>query len=275
MRQFKNIAVIGGGLFGSIAARALKMDGHTVTIYDNRQPQRASQCAACLMKAGWMTGLGDRAKIGMRQLELMYDVREIPFKTHPGGLTAKVWWIDPATILNQVVQIATVTRVTTDNHIHFSDGTSNCFDAVVIAAGVWSSNIIDTPHTIQAKAGCTLYYPGRTDPQIHVWAPYKQAVAFNIRDNLTWFGDGTAILSKNWTEEYVYRAIDHAKHCARLDPALMLEYRVGLRPYVKKHNGGVFDKIANNQWLLTGGAKNGTVLAGYFARRLLEDLQND
>ena len=54
-----NLGIIGGGLFGSIAAAHLHQQGWDVTVFDSRAPQRASQCAGCLFKPSWLSGLPD------------------------------------------------------------------------------------------------------------------------------------------------------------------------------------------------------------------------
>ncbi len=115
------------------------------------------------------------------------------------------------------------------------------------------------------------YRASLPEARLHVWAPYRQSVAFNIEPGVAWFGDGTALKPESFKPHHVARALHHAENLG-LHPSGLIETRVGIRPYVKGHVGW-FRQAGARCWVSTGGAKNGVVLAAVQARQFLEALR--
>lgn len=284
----KHVVIVGAGLFGSIAAKLCLRAGHRVTVIDDNRPFSGSKPAACLMKPGWMSGLGEKADIGLQVLGMLYDVHEIPFHTRAGNVN--VFWVDPAKVLDHGAETirGTVTDINPDgsvvyiphNKVPGADPQNvqiTYGDAVLVAAGVWCKQLVEGLPEIRALVGSALLFKGETkQPRITVWAPYKQAVSFMRERGHTWFGDGTSIIEKNWRkqetrriEETIQRAKGH-----KLFKKDLVKVLVGMRPYCPAAKGGLFMRIKQDPiWVSTGGAKNGTVLAAYQAHKFVEAIK--
>lgn len=122
--------------------------------------------------------------------------------------------------------------------------------------------------------GASLWYKGAQidAPRINVYAPYRQAVAYNLDKNTVWMGDGTALVEKTWKASEAARVQNtqyRAKGLFKLkgDPVVT----VGARPYVEGFKQGYFVQAFPRTWVSTGGAKNGTVLAAYQAARFIQE----
>jgi hypothetical protein len=127
---------------------------------------------------------------------------------------------------------------------------------------------------IKALWGASAVFSGTLpEPRIHVYAPYRQAVAFQLRGNAVWMGDGTALITTTWEKESVQRQADTVARGASLF-GLKSKPRVtvGARPYVPGHKAGYFARAMPNVWVSTGGAKNGTVLAAWQAYQFVKEL---
>lgn len=262
------IIIVGAGLFGSVAAATLEKAGHEVLVIDGGKTGAASAASACLMKPSWMTKLPkETLSIGMKHLDSLYGVQEITFKVN-GLVPAKVFHVSPHKILWPPE------RIIRENVTFIGDGMvttdHNEYEGPVLcAAGVWSAELLQIGEMTRLT-GAGLRFTGEHDPYIKPYAPYKQAVAFTIRPGVSWFGDGSSILEKNWAPEHVERSKKRADEYCGLSSEHMLSCIVGMRPYLPKHPNGLFAQIYNHTWVATGGAKNGTILAGYFATQFAQ-----
>lgn len=259
-----DVIVIGGGLFGSVIAAAVRDSGGTVIILDAKLPGAGSAAAACLMKPSWLSGIKKEADIGLDYLDHLYRIQNVTFSTAVAD--ADVFWIPPTTIIKP--GMVTQERVTelARGVVHCESG--NVYEArkIVLAVGVWTNKFIDKI-SVSTLHGTALRYPGQVEkPRISIWAPYKQSVSFNISEEEVWFGDGTSV--KYWDEDkYVPRMV---KHAGQHDLTGGHDTIYGMRPKVKDP-GGWFEEVQDDIWVATGGAKNGTALAGYFAKRFIEE----
>ena len=280
----RDVVVIGNGLFGSIITKQLEQQGHDVTVIDDKNPSAGSRPAACLMKPSWISGLGSKVvDPSLQTLDYLYGVHDLEF-TVKGGFKTTVRWCQPSDILCREPDIQdTVTLIRHGRGgytLMVNSGEYIECKRLVIAAGVWTTNIIKVPglSNMQGKAGVAFTLPNKgnaIDPFIEVWAPYKQLVCFDRGDGL-WIGDGSSILERNWTEQ---REEQSRKRCADalarrsdklkgLGPSLQAIY--GVRPYVKCDGPCYLEHVENNLFIATGGAKNGTVAAGWCAYKISE-----
>lgn len=284
----KRVAIIGGGIFGSIAAILAMRKGHTVTIFDDAKLMKratGSAPAACLIKPGWISGLGDAGKTGLEVLRKNFAVSDIQFRIGPA--TTTVHWVNPKDIRQQAERVAfiqhgTVLSVSAKGFVVYENmeraiGGRESFDAILVAAGVWSRLIVLDMPEIRALAGIAFTFGGeRAAPIIAPWAPYKQVVAFTREPGTTWISDGSAILEKNWTERRAAKCLDRCAHYAQSSALFAVtptKTQFGLRPYVVDHKQGYFARVADRTWVSTGGAKNGTVLAAYQALKFVEAIK--
>lgn len=276
--------IIGGGLFGQIISAELRRIGQSVLVLDRREPLAGSRPAACLMKPSWFAGLGKEVhEPALRTLDLLYGVQDLTFDIHMGkaGRVAEgtVHWVDPRVVLGQAARVAAVAAVRPGRVVLASDQGEHpeLLEApnIIIAAGVWTQQLL--PQYQQGwQHGMAILYPGQHPVRgiIKPWAPYRQLVGFNRGDGL-WVGDGTAIKHENWSsgreEEILAR---ERKLAARMSDGELPQPTLlqGLRPYSKGHKPCLLEQVEPGLWVASGGAKNGTLAAGWCAWRLAREL---
>lgn len=265
--------IVGAGLFGSIIAKALREQGRNVVILDAKRENAGSKPAACLMKPSWFSSMGKAVyEPALSLLDQLYGVQDIDFVA--GKVAhATVHWIPPSRIMDDEGVInAEVTSIVGRRVTYWdNDNPLNTYRVVtaplvVVAAGVWCNRLVRCPEQL-AQMGVAFLRPLKSiRPFITPWAPYKQLVAFNRGDGL-WASDGTAILEKNWTDEHVRRSFER---CLKATHGKILSAKTitGLRPYAKGHKICLLEELQTGLWVASGGAKNGTLAAGWCAHEI-------
>lgn len=275
------IAIVGGGLFGCMAAHLAVRAGHSAVIYDDRILTRrpaGSVPAACLIKPGWISGLGEEGAVGLEVLDSLFGLTEIEFELLPLG-RAKVFWVPPNKILTPPCEVrdAQVLSVGDDGTVWLARTRNppKRYDAVLVAAGVWCDALVDLHAPVKRQAGIAfLAQHSLSKPFIKVWAPYKQIVAFDRGlPDFTWVGDGSSILEANWDAKRSAQCLERCANSLGEKRLELYQPLYGLRPYVTGHPKGYYAQVRPKVWVSTGGAKNGTVIAAYQARRFVEDLR--
>lgn len=274
-------AIIGGGIFGSIIAKRLRKLGIVVVVIDNNEPMAGSKSAACLMKPSWYSSMGsDLFEPAMEQLHALYKVQQIEFATKLMNVT--VDWIDPISILQSPDVRGTVKKIKhidSNWNIYRDSGNNPAHPAIVckyliLAAGVWSNKLLfssglEIVEGLSARTGSAFRAKSKTEARIHPFAPYRQLVKFNISPDTIWIGDGTTNI--NYGETNFKKSLERCANFAGLFPQ-ELSGSTGHRPYVKDCKSGYIKQHAPNLWVVTGGAKNGTIAAGLAAHRIGEML---
>lgn len=267
----RDVIIVGGGLFGSIAAAALRDAGMDVCLIDDGRPRSGSRAAGCLMKPSWLTKMGSlNVDKSFQLLDRLYGLRTVHLNVlKVGSLSVAAEWINPDVALSSDRMVAHVAKVSTfpgGNRVRFRDMTAIDAKTVIVACGAWTRELIHGAPVV-GKAGVSLrLYRDPPDNRIHVWAPYKQLVRFS-QDDFRWAGDGTAILSKNWNLEREAQVIDRIGFWAGFGKAT-----TGIRPFAETKDPAALEEVAPGLWSLTGGGKNGTAAAGWAAAQLLERL---
>lgn len=264
----RQIIIVGAGLFGSMAAKVATANGWKCTVIDSRKEESGSKPAACLMSKGWLSGLpGSTVELGLDTLSKHYGTKVIDFKVN-GVKYLECLWVNPKKVL--------LTHYKKEAALDVGDGyvitERETYEGIVlVAAGVWCNELLGYEKMPEVKSlmGSALIFEGKTSPRIDVWAPYKQAVQFNMHGKV-WFGDGTSILRKNWNgSERVGQSLERAsKYGIKKHPSKIL---VGQRPYIQGEKG-FLEKLSPRLWVSTGGAKNGTMLAAYQAAKFVEGI---
>ena len=266
-----DVIIVGGGLFGQIIARAFRAEGREVVVYDNREKEAGSVPAACLMKPSWFSGLGKEVyEPSLKLLDDLFGVKDIDFNLLPTRAQATVHWCDPADILNGPTVPATVTEIHPGRIVvGVTGGVTVEANLIIVAAGIWTEKLLPQ-YKQTAQKGVAFLWPKVKVPvpAIQIWAPYKQLVRFDRGDG-AWVGDGTAIKNENWTKERFNKS---AVRCSefmkeRVTEAVPLR---GLRPYAKGHKPCLLEEVEKGLWVASGGAKNGTIAAGYCAHIIKE-----
>lgn len=283
-----DVVVVGAGLFGSIAAKALAGAGLTVVSVDDSRPGAGSLPAACLMKPSWFSSMGkDKFEPSLELLDRIYGVKDISFKV--GLLRATVHWCDPAQILGDEEvpvyreKVTALTRTSSGWAVSL-EGREAALEArsVVVAAGVWTSELVRSQALggLVGRAGVAFRWQDMQleEQFITPWAPYRQTVGFNISSTEVWVGDGSAIKPENWNEERqnvsfarCAKAIDRTGFGDREQGRVKALY--GIRPYIAGVKPCLLEEVEPGLWALTGGAKNGTISAGWAASELVRRIK--
>ena len=299
MAQYDAI-VVGAGLFGQIIADALSyLQNRKVLIIDRRERLAGSGPAACLMKPSWFSSMGrDVYEPSLKLLNELYGVHDISF-TAGKVLNATVHWVRPDSVLQtdnaHYANVSGITRERVaswhtsgpEHHVNVHPPgnefayMTHTAPLVIVAAGVWTEQLLPE-YRQTAQQGVAFLWRGVhiEQPFITPWAPYRQLVSFNRGDGI-WSSDGTAIKHENWAEERERASLDRCRqalnrHTTRDGHPVTAagpfaqepEMLTGLRPYAKGHRPCLLEEVSPGLWVASGGAKNGTLAAGWCAHEI-------
>lgn len=278
MPRKHNIIVVGAGLFGCAAAALARAECHTVTVIGEPRKYEASPASGCVLAPSWLSSLdkGDVAT-AMSVLGELYPLHDLEFNTNLLK-TFKAKRVHTADVLQKPDIQGKVTTVGDGVVTYLSpDGTQATLrGTVLVAAGIWCGELLKDLPPIRGLYGASLRLQGQLEaPQISVYAPYRQAVGFNMDKRSIWFGDGTALTKKTWELDQVARVSKTLSRAHVMAPNVKPTYKMhaGARPYVEGHKPGYLQQVTPRTWVSTGGAKNGTVLAGLQAYQFLKGLK--
>jgi hypothetical protein len=285
-----DIIIIGGGMVGGMVAKYLKKQGLSTMIIDSKETYAASKCSFGLWKDGWINdSIRDMAMDGMDLLEEVCD----------GIETVEVWdmkrdeimemsKVDCGLITNESISYLRVKKIQNnkvfiDSILDKSEYIAN--KAVIIAAGAYTdellikSNYTDI-HWLNKYWGATLRVNIQIDShRIKEWAPYKQNVLVKVDEQNFTFGDGASVknplLNDKRIEKTSNRLLQHLTDVSGLtDFGKIKAVDEGWRPYLPKGNDQYIKQHDEKLFSITGGAKNTTILCGYFAKKIFELIKN-
>src|SRR5882672_6077083 len=243
MAKKHNIIIVGNGLFGSIAARLARAEGHAVTVISDDQPLSASKASGCVLAPSWLNSM-DKAAIetAMAVLGILFRVHDMEFQTALRPFKAKR--VALADVLVEPDFAGHVYAIE-DGKVFWVDNYERAHQSrgkVLVAAGIWCKDLIPGMPTMRGLYGASVVFKGvQLDaPRLSVWAPYKQAVGFNLDKKHVWFGDGTALIEKTWgkrgeeaKEATIYRGQHMLAEARAAQPGIKGHATVGIRPYVE------------------------------------------
>src|SRR4051794_29114380 len=128
------LLIVGGGLFGSLAAAYARSKGIEATVFDAALPGAASHAAAGLFKEEW-AGRKPRAHCerALPVLERLYGVRHVAL-AHDDGSRESFLFVPPGAILERAPVRQEVTAV---GDSWLEAGGRRHEGWVYIAAGIW------------------------------------------------------------------------------------------------------------------------------------------
>jgi hypothetical protein len=260
IKNMPMLLVVGGGLFGSVAAAYARSRGATALVFDAGLEGAASPAAAGLFHETWAgRKLRDHYARAAPLLDRLYGIRGVHLEDDAGGVV-ELSFVPPAAILEPFPLRQRVTAVG-DGWLE-ADG-RRYEGWVYVAAGVWCGRLVPDLE-VYGKAGSAYLFPGESSGRIRRLEAGRQALRFVREAGLTYFSDGTA--ERDHTAEHDRRTLAQAAACGLTGEPVRLP---GRRPYTP--GGPVFRKIGERTVVATGGRKMGTVLAASFARRLIEE----
>ena len=149
-----DVIVVGGGIFGCIITKKLRSMGMCVQLIDQEKKGAGSKPAACLIKPSWISSLGKEVTVpAMELLRDLYDVQDIKFKT--SVLSTTVHWIDPRTILSETKWVGEIKKIHPDNGVELHDGTILRARHLIVAAGIWTNDILPEEFKVEGLVGRT------------------------------------------------------------------------------------------------------------------------
>ncbi len=252
------LLIVGGGLFGSLAAAYARRKGIEAVVFDSCRPGAASRAAAGLFQENWAgRKLRGHYHHALPLLECLYPIRSI-FLTRDDGSKETLLFVPPSAILEPTPIRQQVTSV---GDGWLEAGGQRHEGWVYVAAGIWSGQFL-TGLEVHSKTGAAFVFPGEREGRIHQ-AEGRQSLAFVRDGGTTYFNDGTA--ERLYTEEHDRQSLSRAAEMGLTEPS---ERLWGHRPYTS--HGPFFQQIASRTWLASGGRKMGTILGASYARRLVE-----
>lgn len=270
----KNVIIVGGGLFGCVAAALAERAGHTCTVVDAGERYAASRASGCVLAPSWLSSLStEQIDAGMEVLTSLYKVEPVKFRTHL-GLHFNAARIDPDTILARDIVRSRVVGVS-DGAVKLDNG-QQLKGYILLATGIWTPDLVPSMPKVKALYGASVRFSARiAEPRLSVYAPYRQAVAFQLNSRQVWFGDGTALITSTWAKEEADRIAatqQRGYDLLGLKERVAAKVYAGARPYVEGHKAGYYVQLAPKLHVSTGGAKNGTILAAYQAHRYVTEV---
>ncbi len=254
------LLVVGGGLFGSLAAAAARDRGIEAVVFDAALPGAASPAAAGLFAERWAGAkLREHHHRALPLLDRLYGIRTVTL-THDDGRPEPLLFVPPSAILEPAPVRGRVTAVS-DGWLE-ADG-RRYEGWVYVAAGVWCADLVPGVD-VHGREGAAFLFPGERAGRIRRTDTGRHALAFPRDPGTTYFSDGTA--EREYTLEHDRQTLERAAALGLREPVRRL---AGRRPYTK--GGPLFLRMGRRTWLGTGGRKMGTVLGASFARRLVED----
>jgi glycine/D-amino acid oxidase-like deaminating enzyme len=254
------LLVVGGGLFGSLAAAYARHKGLEAQVFDPCLDGAASHAAAGLFKEDW-AGRKLRAAFGhaISLLDRLYEVKSVSL-AYDDGTQESFLFVPPTVILDQKPVRQAVTAVGDG----WLEAGGRRYDGwVYVAAGVWTEQFIPGVG-VYGRAGSSFAFHGEREGRIRRIGWGRQAIAFVRDPGSTHFMDGTA--ERDFRPEHDRQTLQQAADMGLIEPVRRF---FGYRPYTP--GGPVFERLGRRTWVATGGRKLGTVLGASFARRLVDE----
>lgn len=283
-----DVIVVGAGIFGATIARGLARRGLSVRVFDDCRPLSGSAASGCLMKPSWYASLDPEVyRSAMAELEMAYGVQDISLKLWPSKREVIVKWVPREKFLRRddldfrPLRVIGINGVIVSTETEVENGMTEFEEhearlAVVVAAGYWARDLLgEFGARIQGKAGTAVMWEDHELAAgfIRPWAPYKQMVAFQEGPRRVWAGDGTAILYERWNQNYPKKTVSRLAKATRL-PVKGARTVEGIRPFVRGVKPCLLEEVSPGLWVATGGAKSGTLGAGWAAAELGRKLAN-
>jgi glycine/D-amino acid oxidase-like deaminating enzyme len=255
------LLVVGGGLFGSVAAAYARSKNIEALVFDPGWNGAASHAAAGLFKEEWAgRRFHEHYLKALPVLDRLYGIRRIAL-AHDDGTKEEMLFVPPTSVVEPRPVPLEVTAV---GDGWLEAGGRRHEGWVYIAAGIWCNRFLPTLD-VYGKAGAAFVFQGERAGRIRILGHARQAVAFVRNSGTTHFSDGTA--ERCYTEEHDRQTLEHAAAIGLTEQPIQRLW--GCRPYTPK--GPVFMKLGSRSWLATGGRKMGTILGTACACRLIEE----
>jgi len=254
------LLIVGGGLFGSLAAAYARSKGIDATVFDPGLKGAASPAAAGLFKEGWVSAkYREHYQLALPILDRLYGLRNVTLINETGE--AESFFCVPPTAILEGAPVRQAVTAIGDGWLEAAGARHEGY--VYVAAGIWCDQFLPSLN-ILGKAGASFTFAGERAGQIRQITYGRQSISF-VRDaGTTHFSDGTAEL--DYRDEHDRQSLERAAMLGLTETPIARHW--GRRPYTP--GGPLFIALGQRTWLATGGRKMGTILGATFARRLIE-----
>lgn len=277
-----DVIIIGSGLFGSMTAKHFINNGMDVIVLDREHEMSASKCSFGIFKMGWIKKIQDLVLNGLEVITQNTEYKQVDFFDLDKEERIQMDFIDCSLILNHPYKKEKVDKIIQKRVICESGNVYFAKKAIIVAAGVWTNQILAQsgikPRTmIDAYWGATFDVEKNINiSRIYQWAPYKQCVLFKNENGFV-FSDGSTVKNPSTDDKRLEkvgnRMMAHLYDSVQIsiDVNSIKRVKEGYRPYISKE-ASFIQQHQDFVWSATGGAKNSTVLCGYIAKTLFEQI---
>lgn len=292
MEQFETrVLIIGAGLFGSMVAKHLRSKGIDSLIVDRRDPLSASKCSSGIWRPGWAGKIAHQVEQSLPIISLYTAVDTLNIYDADKEVETSIDFIDCNNILDEEFIEGEVVGCSkeTSGKVHSVyvevDGTKIEIDCeyLLICAGAWTNAVLEKLKLpvlfgLDAHWGAVLHCQDKLQRNfIQNWAPYKQLYGLNLVRNgqeVSYFTMGMSAKNPPRGGDNRTLAIGEKMEAAARGFKMkqIIEIPEGNRPFFSEKDTDFVNRHGANVWSATGGAKNSTLLCGYVAQRIFQEI---
>lgn len=294
MEKFETeVLIIGAGLFGSMTQKYLRSKGIGSLIVDNRDPLGASKCSSGIWRPGWAGKIAPQVEQSIPTISRFTAIDTKPIFDKDKEVETQIDFIDCNNILDEdflegeAVEciFANSKRTKVSQVIVEVDGVKveiSC-DHLVICAGAMTNAVLEklglpVLYGLDANWGAVLHCREILKQNfIQNWAPYKQLYGLNLirgGEKVSYFTMGMS--AKNPPKGGDNRTLNIGEKMTAAARGFnmknIIEIPEGNRPFFVEKDVDFVNKHSANVYSATGGAKNSTLLCGYVAKRLFQEI---
>lgn len=266
------VNVIGAGLAGSFVTKRLQELSVPFRVFDSQEKFGASKISENLFSKTWLNG-HPYLNTSISWLEKNYNIIDKNFQTTTSNQS--VMHIPVSEILCNVDYRQRVTKI--NNEGLFCD--DKFFKGInVVCAGYYTQQLINIPDLNALSGHGFLFESSEENKMIKEimrhHRPFTHEKVMRWHTGEIWYGDSTAIIHNNYIKNrvsYIKQSLERIKKIG-LQGRYSLQY--GARPFVNndKKKYGLYKKINKNNFVMTGGWKDGMVLYPFLSNQLVQDL---
>lgn len=300
MESFKTkCLIVGAGLFGSVTAKFLRSRGIESIIVDRRDPLAASKCSSGIWRPGWAGKIERETALSLPILEKFTAICKLPIFDVDKEKDTEIDFIDCNQLLDEEFLEGDVIRSTfhDKNKKQLRSLIVNVEDVeieiecefAVIAAGAFTNSLLQKLNIpiffgLDSQWGAVIHSSDKLEKNyIQNWAPYKQLYGLSLirgGREISYFTMGSS--AKNPPAGGDQRTLNIGEKLVQYAVATgklrkIVEIPEGLRPFFSISKGedkhiDFVNRHCANVFSATGGAKNSTLLSGYVAKRIFEEI---
>lgn len=296
MSDYKfNTVIIGGGLFGSMTSKFLASKGIESIIIDRNDPMNASKCSSGIWRPGWAGKIMKEVEQSLPVISQFTALDSLPIFDVDKDKETTIDFIDCNNILNEEFLPGDVTGCEFDTNRPNAKISAVLVDCegekiriecknVVVCAGAFTNQVLN-----RLKMPIHFELDGLWGAVIHSkdvlkqnyiqnWAPYKQLYGLSLirgGKEVSYFTMGSSAKNPpnggdNRTLNIGEKLVNYAAATGKLKN--IIEIPEGLRPFFADKETDFVNKHGVNVWSATGGGKNSTLLCGYVAQRIFQEI---